>query len=189
MSAGWRIIRGGLWFSLIYLLVYNCTYAGMLFEGTFLGWASFQGQRLLNIPGHRFFAWRYGLEALFNTSPNVLAGYRIGVALVLSFVLGSVWGLLFPFFSRGLGPRGSEPADEADAQPSEARGMAIASAMLALVGTVAFGYLLGFLAVVFGSLALRRSSQGAERRWACLGQLWGVFDLVVWTIALAVQVG
>ncbi|MGF1429547.1 DUF4190 domain-containing protein [Kitasatospora sp. LaBMicrA B282] len=65
----------------------------------------------------------------------------------------------------------------------DADGMAVASFVLGLIGLLLFNVVFGPLALVLGSLALRR---GTERRGrALLGLALGAADLVVFATALA----
>jgi hypothetical protein len=74
------------------MFVYECAACAMLFQTSFVGWASFQGRRLLDIPGTKLFVWHKGLGELYNVSPNLVMAYRVGAAVVLLFVLGLVFG-------------------------------------------------------------------------------------------------
>ena len=61
--------------------------------------------------------------------------------------------------------------------------------ILSLVGTVGFGFLLGFLAFVLGAIMVNRPifvpRSGRVRAW--LGMVIGALDVVAWTVGLAVQ--
>jgi hypothetical protein len=177
------------------MFLYDSARMGALFGGSFLSWAAFQGMRLLDLPGTMFFVWYYDEGELYNVSRNLLACYRIGAAVLLSFLAGVIADL----FLRPIGKWIAVPAEshcsrETEISPTRSSGLAVASVVLALAGVFCLGFLLGFLALLFGSRAVRESGRVstrqhvASRRLALLGQIAGGIDVVIWTLAMALEI-
>jgi len=194
MKALSKVVRTGVLFSLAYMFVYECAAYGMLFETSFLGWASFQGRRLLDIPGTKLFVWHRGLGELYNVSPNLVMAYRVGAAIVLFFVAGVVLGSIIQLLCRrspGEASSSSRWESEKNRAAPRTSNLAVASAALAVVGTFGFGFATGFLAVILGTIAadqIRKSSQLSGKFWARAGQILGALDVVIWTLAMEYMV-
>lgn len=193
-----RLLRSGTFFVLFYMFVYDCARVGMLFGESVLSWAAFQGTRLLDLPGTKLFVWRCGEGELYNASRNLIACYKIGAAIPIAFVIGIAMGLVSTLVpglrlrttERGEGlPESPVPGTVGEPRTS---GLAIASLVLALVGAPCLGFLLGFIAILFGAIASRQISSRSDtggRRLAVLGELLGAIDIVIWTFALTIEKG
>jgi len=86
-------------------------------------------------------------------------------------------------------PPGAVPQEGQGAKTS---GLAIASFVVAMLGIVCVGMVLGVAAIVLGGLALRAISRQADlkgRGLALAGLLTGIVEVVAWTIAIALFVG
>ena len=160
--------------------VYDCAYVCTQFEGSFIGWASFQGLRLLELPGNHLFVALFGLEEVYNTDPNLLIPFRIGLPVVVMFVLGMVVGFLW----RPMPPAGRQKESSEDANL-----LAQVVLILSLAGVMGFGFLLGFLAFVVGAAVVSQPTFVRKPGCVCasLGMVIGAFDVVAWTLGLAIQ--
>jgi hypothetical protein len=179
-SSWLRSLVFGVGFSLSFMSVYDCAYVGTQFEGSLVGWASFQGMRLLELPGSHLFVSLFGLEEIYNADPNLLIPFRIGFPAVVMVVLGMVVGFLWP----------SRPyVSEQPERPGDTGVWGHGVLVLSLVGAVGFGFLLGFLAFVLGVLLISRPVPVPKpsRVSAWLGIVIGALDVAGWTIGLAIQ--
>ncbi|NQT84403.1 DUF4190 domain-containing protein [bacterium] len=185
-----KIVGTGLFVSLAYMFVYECAACGMLFETSFVGWASFQGRRLLDIPGTKLFVWHKGLGELYNVSPNLVMAYRVGIAIVLFFAVGIVLGVLIQLFGRRSPGQTAVSSGDGPGRRVATAGtssLAMASAVLAGIGIFGFGFATGFLAIILGTIAaaqIRGDSELSGKFWARAGQILGALDVIFWTLAM-----
>ncbi|MCX7804725.1 MAG: hypothetical protein N3A38_05985 [Planctomycetota bacterium] len=189
-------------------------------EAHFLGWAAGQGVRLLNMPGGFLRQKVLSEEELWNQPHNAKSVYWIGTGLVLFFAAGCVVGGTAHAFasirgSGGIGSggnvggvggsNGSGGACGAPAGPcGEAEGTgaaeetrrasvapwAMVSLALALLGTVAFGHILGYAAVLTGWRVLAETGcrpGAASRKMALAGIVIGAAVLAIWAVTLQIQ--
>jgi hypothetical protein len=86
-------------------------------------------------------------------------------------------------------PPGAVPQEGQGAKTS---GLAIASFVIAMLGIVCAGMVLGVAAITLGGLALRAISRQADlkgRGLAMAGLLTGIVEVVAWTLLLALVLG
>ena len=91
--------------------------------------------------------------------------------------------------TKGIAAEGKGGASEGMPPGPEPR-LATASLILALLGSVAFGHILGYAAVITGWAALRDAKSPASpkgRRIAWAGILLGAAVLAVWAVTLQIQ--
>ncbi len=170
----------GVGFALVFMSVYDCAYVGTQFEGSFIGWASFQGLRLLELPGNYLFVAIFGLEELYNTDPNFLIPFRIGFPALVAMILGLTVGASVC--------SNLPPADEPQSNNrTDLWGKAALS--VALIGTVGFGFVLGLVAFILAALIATQPTRVHQehRTLLNLAMVVGAMDVVVWTIGLAFQ--
>ena len=179
-SSWLRSLVFGIGFSLAFMSVYDCAYVGTQFEGSFIGWASYQGLRLLQLPGNHLFVLLFGLEEIYNTDPNLLIPFRIGFPVMSMLVLGMIVGFLW---------RPVSPVEPSVDQDGSFAYQSRAVLVLSLAGMVGFGFVLGLLAFVLGAMVLGQLSPaaGTDRVRVWLGIVIGAFDVVAWTLGLAIQ--
>jgi hypothetical protein len=78
---------------------------------------------------------------------------------------------------------GSAPATQ------QGNGLAVAGLVCGIVGLLFFSVVLGPLAIIFGGVGWSKANHGAKHRgMAIAAVVFGVLDLVVWGIFLAVAV-
>jgi hypothetical protein len=71
----------------------------------------------------------------------------------------------------------------------QGNGLAVAGLVCGLVGLLFFNVILGPLAIIFGGVGWSKANHGAKHRgMAIAAVVFGVLDLVVWGIFLAVAV-
>ena len=80
------------------------------------------------------------------------------------------------------------PVYQNDNAAPPAKGMAVASLILGLVGLIVFGYIAGTLAIVFGAIALSRIKKNPGQKgmgMAVAGLVLGILDVVLLAILMA----
>jgi hypothetical protein len=183
-----RIVIGGVFLSLTFLFVYGngVFFSNAVPESSFLGWASTQGVRVLQMPGELFRRSVVTEHDIWNQSFNAKVRYWIGVGAAGSFLIGCVAGALFHLaFGRLL-----QDVPEPDPSVKGFSAPAAVSLALALMGGVAFGHILGYAAAILGWVALRdvaRHPSRSGRRCAVAGIILGAAVLLIWTVVLQIQ--
>jgi len=186
MSAMGRAVKAGVLMVLFCLFLYDCARFALVVPESLLSWGAFQGARVLDYPGTRLFVRLHGEGELWNVSRNVLTVYRLGAVVVIAFLVGAILGLL----ARSRAGREPESPVDKGGSAGEASGLAVASFVIAVVGLPCLGFVLGFIAVVLGTIACRRMARSPDSRGrtsAVWGRLIGAVDIVLWTILLTIE--
>jgi hypothetical protein len=160
-----RRIAAGLRYGLVAMLFYAAvrgsaaSWEHLEVVGPSVGWAAAQGARLLDMPGHRvLLAWKG--ESWGPNHPDEAALFVVALPVGLVFIVGFGVGLLVPRRVRR-----ELPEAEAAVEARFGRTLALGAVALALVGAKAYGFLLGFLAVVAALLARRHLPPRTPGRW------------------------
>jgi hypothetical protein len=198
-----RTAVGGVFAALTFLFVYGNAvfFSNAVPESHFLGWAAGQGVRVLNMPGESLRQHTVSEEDLWNQGHNAKSRYWIGTGIVLFLAIGLAAGAaLHLLLSRmrkppsgsaaGAPGPGAGAGAAAEARPGRLPPLALASLIVALLGGVAFGQILGYGAVILGwaALAEMKHCPSPRGRWlAWAGILLGAAVLAVWAVTLQIQ--
>jgi len=196
MKKRWNSIGGvfemGVGFALGSIMLYCCAKVANAFAGgrTLLEWATTKGMQLIKIPGSRYLKYDVGEVMSWNVSAKTKLFYQFGTMVVLAFVLGLIVGALCIVFRKPLArflaqsepSQGDQPAAPQETKTSR---QAIYCLMLALVGTIGFGFLVGFVAFIVGMLARRELAanprlKGSFLIWA--GQVIAALSIAGWLV-------
>jgi len=149
-------------------------------------WAAARGARLLDMPSHRILDRTVGAAWAVN-HPRVAPLAVVAIPVVVLSLLGFLIGLTIPRPAPVTEPGVDEPTAMALAQweARYGRTLAVVAFALAVVGTAAYGFVTGFVAVVVAFRARRHLAKGVSGRFlTALTVLIGALEALAWLAAL-----